>query len=160
MPPGRSALMVTPWTAVTVPRAFTVDGHCSCRAVAVVTASGGGWKLACAAMPPLIWRALTTPSAPRRAPTISSIRIILFMTTDLPLSPTLSQYEFLGPRLPSQGDSDGQQRAAPQIGRTGEAGFDTRAGKPAAVSLSTTQGTGYYEGSLLREAFRVPGSFE
>ncbi len=40
--PGESALTVTPWTAVTVPMAFTVAGHSSCRATVVVTVSGGG----------------------------------------------------------------------------------------------------------------------
>src|SRR5436305_3432500 len=160
MTPGRSALTVAPWTGVTVPRAFTVDGHCSCRAVAVVTASGGGWKLACAAMPLLIWRALTTPSAPRRAPTISSIRIILFMTTDLPPFSDSKPIRISRAEVAFAGRFRRSAASGPTDGRTGEAGFDTRAGNRASVSLSTTQGTGYYEGSLLREAFRVPGSFE
>ena len=39
--PARSAVTVTPWTAVAEPMALSVAGHSSWRAVLVVTASGG-----------------------------------------------------------------------------------------------------------------------
>ena len=41
--PAWSALTVTPRTAASVPIALSVDGHSSCAATIVVTASGGGW---------------------------------------------------------------------------------------------------------------------
>jgi hypothetical protein len=49
--PGRSALTVTPCTAVTLPMAGSVAGQCSSFAIVVVTASGGGWNEAACAMP-------------------------------------------------------------------------------------------------------------
>ena len=39
-------LTVTPRTAAIVPMTLSADGHCSCAAATVVTASGGGWNAA------------------------------------------------------------------------------------------------------------------
>jgi hypothetical protein len=54
--PGRSALTVTPCTAAMVPIAFSVDGHSSCAATIVVTASGGG--CIAANSPAIAWNCL------------------------------------------------------------------------------------------------------
>src|ERR1041385_6802673 len=74
--PARSALTVTPRTAATVPITFNVDGHCSCAATMVVTASGGGWNAAPWAM--VVWICLnfTKPSAPTNSSVKVSIRTI------------------------------------------------------------------------------------
>ena len=76
--PDRSALTVTPRTASTVPMALQVPGQCSAFATIVVTASGGGRKLAFFATAVWTCRALTAARAPTRTPTPSSIRIIRF----------------------------------------------------------------------------------
>ncbi len=89
--PGWSALTVTPWTAVTVPIAFTVADHASGRATVVVTASGGGLNAFPIATAAFTWWALNAPSAPTKAATTRSIRIIRFiMRTRLSLSWTLA----------------------------------------------------------------------
>jgi len=50
MVPGRSALTVTPCTAAMVPITLKVEGHFSCLTTIVVTATGGTWKAAPAAI--------------------------------------------------------------------------------------------------------------
>src|SRR6516165_9062036 len=76
--PGRSALIVTPWIAATVPITSSVDGHVSFCAVIVVTAVGGGWKLAPCAIAVWIWRNFTNPKLPRRTTTTTSMNNIRF----------------------------------------------------------------------------------
>ena len=86
--PGRSALTTTPWTAVTVPIAESVVGHCSAFATTVVTASGGGWYDFCWAMPFLIWPYLTAPIAVRKTAIATTISVIrFFMKSQPPLDP-------------------------------------------------------------------------
>ena len=84
--PGRSALTVTPWTAVTDPMAFQVAGQFSDFATTVVTASGGIWNAACAFMPAWICRVLTAAIAAmktRAAITIRNIRFFIRETLQL-----------------------------------------------------------------------------
>ena len=91
--PGWSALTLTPWTAVAVPIAFTVDDHASGRATVVVTASGGGLNAAPFAMAPFTWWTLNAASAPTKAATMTSIRIIrLIMRTRLSLGTPQRRY--------------------------------------------------------------------
>ena len=78
--PGRSALTVTPRTACTVPIAARLAGHGSCRALIVVTASGGGRKEDACAIAAWICRVLTAPrmpTTPTTAISISQVRLLI-----------------------------------------------------------------------------------
>src|SRR5207253_8468900 len=72
--PGRSALMVTPCTAATVPIAFSVVFHDSGFAMTVVTASGGACQLC--DMAALICMNLKPPTIAMKAMTAASMRSI------------------------------------------------------------------------------------
>ena len=76
--PGRSEVTTTPCTAATLPIADSVAAQSCFFATTVVTASGGIWKLACCAMPFLIWPYFTAPIAVRNTAITRSIRTIRF----------------------------------------------------------------------------------
>ena len=58
--------------------AFTVDGQRSWLARTVVTASGGGRKAACCAIPAWTWRIFTTAMAAMKTAIPMRVRIIRF----------------------------------------------------------------------------------
>jgi hypothetical protein len=75
---GRSALTVTPWIAAAVPITDSVEGHVSRLTTTVVTAVGGGWKLAPMAMAASTCRNLANPRPPNIAAIITKVRISRF----------------------------------------------------------------------------------
>src|SRR6266545_153057 len=85
--PGRSAAIVTPCTAATVPISARFAGHCSCRTTIVVTASGGGWNEEFCAIAFLTWPYFTAPMAVMKTAMANAIRVIrFFMRARPPIS--------------------------------------------------------------------------
>src|SRR6266567_696710 len=91
MVPGRSALTVTPSIAAAVPITDNVEGQVSFCATTVVTAVGGGWKLAPWAMAASTWRNFANPRPPIRPASTTNIKTIRFAIR----SPNLKQNNWL-----------------------------------------------------------------
>src|SRR5436190_6043899 len=118
--PGRSALTVTPRTAAMVPMALIVDGHWSCAATMVVTASGGGWYAAPWAMAVSICLNFTKPNALTKSSvsvSITNIRIAMN------LCPPLVTVDATFPGLPANVQEHPAVDSVPISGLLAEKGW-------------------------------------